>query len=252
MPVSSFMAGAPRAAAPVPTPVQRTPLGQSIMPTARVGSFQNQGTVGALNAGLPAGATTLSPTQIALEGAAKKQSAVQLSASKRVNSIKESNKRLSDLAKQVAAKRTPTSGGQNYGGSMANVGRAYTPNGSLSASRNRVMQLASGYLGSPYVLGGTTTRGIDCSGLVMMVYNQLGYNITQHSSSWQGRNIPGVRTSIANLRPGDIVAWKDGSHIAIYAGNGQIIEAANPRVGTRLGRIWSDQVYGIALRLPGE
>src|SRR5690606_5971125 len=112
----------------------------------------------------------------------------------------------------------------------------------------------SSYLGTPYVLGGTSYRGIDCSSLVMMVYNQLGFNITRHSATWQCKNIPGVRTSIANLRPGDIVAWKDGSHIAIYAGNGEIFEAANPQRGTLRRKLWANPnaVYGIALRLPGE
>jgi cell wall-associated NlpC family hydrolase len=222
------------------------------MPTSRVGSFQNQGAVGALNAGLPAGTTTLSPTQIALEGAAKKQSAVQLSASKRINSIKESNKRLSDIAKQVAMRNSSVSGGQGYGGSIENAGRAYTPDGSLSASRNRALALASGYLGTPYRLGGTTTRGIDCSGLVMMVYGQLGYKLP-HDSSLQGRNIPGVRTAVQNLRPGDIVAWKNGHHIAIYAGNGYIIEAQQPGTAVHRRRITNyNSIYGIALRLPGE
>lgn len=145
-------------------------------------------------------------------------------------------------------------GGGNVQSGGSPVGQAYAANGSLSGSRNRVMQLASGYLGSPYVLGGTSTRGIDCSGLIMMVYNQLGYNISRHSATWQGNNIPGVRTAVNNLRPGDIVAWKDGSHIAVYAGNGEIIEAANERVGTVRRKIWASpgDIYGIALRLPGE
>jgi len=75
----------------------------------------------------------------------------------------------------------------------------------------------------------------------------------QHSAGWQGRNIPGVRTAVSNLQPGDIVAWKDGSHIAIYAGNGYIIDAAS-RTGTTTRKLWTstDNVYGIALRLPEE
>lgn len=143
--------------------------------------------------------------------------------------------------------------GVSYG-NMQNAGRAWSTDGKLSNSRNSLLKDASSYLGSRWVLGGRSYQGIDCSGLVMNVYNKLGFNITQHSAGWQGRNIPGVRTSIANLRPGDIVAWKDGSHIAIYAGNGEIIEAANARVGTVRRRIWADpsQIYGIAVRLPGE
>jgi len=143
----------------------------------------------------------------------------------------------------------------DYEGQFASgqIGEAYNADGSLSPARRTALQSASSYRGTPYQLGGTTARGIDCSGLVMAVYNQLGYGISQHSAGWQGRNIPGVRTSINNLRPGDIVAWKDGSHIAIYAGNGEIIDASRSR-GTSRRPLWTspDNVYGIALRLPGE
>lgn len=142
-------------------------------------------------------------------------------------------------------------------GNMSSAGNAYRPDGTLSASRNAAVSDASSYLGSRYVLGGTTRQGIDCSGLVQMVYRKLGIN-SVHNAAWQGANIPGVRTAVNNLRAGDIVAWKDGSHIAIYAGNGYIIQAANPNQGVIKSRL--DQqvgynpngVYGIALRLPGE
>lgn len=154
----------------------------------------------------------------------------------------------------AAAKATPA---PSAGGNMASAGNAYKADGTLSASRNSAVADASSYLGSRYVLGGTSYKGIDCSGLVQMVYRKLGID-SRHNAAWQGANIPGVRTSVNNLRAGDIVAWKDGSHIAIYAGNGYIIQAANPNQGVIKSRL--DQqvgynpngVYGIALRLPGE
>jgi cell wall-associated NlpC family hydrolase len=144
-------------------------------------------------------------------------------------------------------------GGVKYGDINA-AGKAYKADGTLSDSRNALLKDASSYIGSNYVLGGTTHKGIDCSGLVMAVYNKLGFKVSQHDATWQGKNIPGVRTSVKNLRPGDIVAWKDGSHIAIYAGNGEIIEAANTRVGTVKRKLWAPEsaVVGIAVRLPGE
>lgn len=124
----------------------------------------------------------------------------------------------------------------------------------LSAARQKLLGKAQSYVGSPYVLGGTTKQGIDCSGLVMNVYNKAGFDVGQHSATWQGQNIPGIRTTIDNLRPGDLVAWRDGSHIAVYAGNGQIIEAANPNVGTVQRKIWADpsELFGIKVRLPGD
>jgi cell wall-associated NlpC family hydrolase len=125
--------------------------------------------------------------------------------------------------------------------------------GNLSQSRQQVVRNTAGYAGTPYQLGGRTARGIDCSGLVMAVYNQAGFNVSQHSAGWQGRNIPGVRTSFNNLQPGDIVAWKDGSHIAIYAGNGMIWDASRSK-GTSMRPLWTSQsnIYGIKLKFPGE
>jgi cell wall-associated NlpC family hydrolase len=133
------------------------------------------------------------------------------------------------------------------------AGRAYQPDGSLSGSRQQLLRQTAGYSGTPYQLGGRTAKGIDCSGLVMSVYNSLGFDIKSHSVSGQARSIPGVKTSVNNLRPGDLVVWGDNSHIAIYAGNGQIWDASRSK-GTTLRPLWGrpDQVYGIAVKLPGE
>jgi len=131
--------------------------------------------------------------------------------------------------------------------------QTYQPDGSLSQPRQQLLRQTSQYAGSPYRLGGRTAQGIDCSGLVMSVYNSLGFDIKSHSVSGQARAIPGVKTAVNNLKPGDLVVWNDNSHIAIYAGNGQIWDASRNR-GTSLRPLWGspDEVYGIAVRLPGE
>jgi len=129
----------------------------------------------------------------------------------------------------------------------------YDPDYSVSDTRQQILQRTSQYQGTPYQLGGRTAQGIDCSGLVMSVYNSLGFDIKSHSVSGQARSIPGVKTAVNNLKPGDLVVWNDESHIAIYAGNGQIWDASRSK-GTTLRPLWArpDQVYGIAVRLPGE
>jgi len=150
-----------------------------------------------------------------------------------------------------------TSGNTQYnpsgGGMGSNAPREWVPETNLSNSRNEALETAFSYTGDPYQLGGTSHAGIDCSGLVMAVYDQfgLGQYINNHNATTQAQQIPGVRTAVSNLQPGDIVAWKDGSHIAIYAGNNMIVAAAAPGEGVKYQPVWGD-VYGIHLTLPGE
>lgn len=141
-------------------------------------------------------------------------------------------------AQSVAAERHAQAMGYNLNAS--NYSKRYVADSSLSAARNQALASATSYLGTPYVLGGESHSSIDCSGLVQTVYNQLGYNIRVHGATWQKNNIPGTRISwgSSKLKPGDLVCWNDGSHIAIYAGNGKIIEAANTNVGTVERNLW--------------
>ncbi|EFA22696.1 C40 family peptidase [Bifidobacterium gallicum] len=93
-----------------------------------------------------------------------------------------------------------------------------------------VASLAMQYQGAPYVYGGTTPAGWDCSGFVMWVYSQFGVSLP-HSSGAQmgvGTAVP----SLAQAQPGDIIA--NGSHAAIYIGNGMVINALNPAQGTQV------------------
>jgi cell wall-associated NlpC family hydrolase len=196
-------------------------------------------------------------------------SAIERGAMQTVDDVGRQNVELGEQAQKIAALTEAAErreAQRNFGTNQENFGtsaqqgtsssgdrQVYQPDGSLSQPRQELLRQTSKYAGAPYVLGGRTAQGIDCSGLVMSVYNQAGFDITRHSATWQGRNIPGVRTAVNNLKPGDIVAWKDGSHIAIYAGNGQIWDASSKR-GTTLRPLWAsqDKVYGIAVRLPGE
>ncbi len=99
---------------------------------------------------------------------------------------------------------------------------------------NDVVGEAKKYLGLPYVWGGTDPKvGLDCSGLVQLVYKNLGYDLPRVSAD-QARSGRPV-ASMAEAQPGDLIAWDNSSrnngvdHIAIYIGNGKMIEA--PRTG---------------------
>ncbi len=101
-----------------------------------------------------------------------------------------------------------------------------------SASGSALVAQASKYIGTKYVYGGTSPSGFDCSGLVQYSLRKLGVSISRSSSSQYAY---GTAVSKANLRPGDLVFFSRGkgiSHVAIYAGNGQVIHA--PRTGKRV------------------
>lgn len=94
---------------------------------------------------------------------------------------------------------------------------------------------AENYLGVPYVWGGESPSGFDCSGLVQYVYRQVGVNLprTSQEQALVGTPVP----SLADAKPGDLVffAGSDGTdanpgHVGIYIGNGEMIDA--PYTGT--------------------
>jgi len=90
-----------------------------------------------------------------------------------------------------------------------------------------VIASAKKYLGVPYVWGGTTTSGLDCSGLVQLAFKDLGIDLPRVSRDQAKAGEPVA--SIVDAQPGDLVAFGSPvDHIAIYLGGGQILEAPQP------------------------
>lgn len=111
------------------------------------------------------------------------------------------------------------------------------PSNSQGVTGQDIVNFAMRYVGNPYVWGGNSlTNGCDCSGFVHLVYKNFGYNTVRYSMSFL---YEGVAVSREDVRPGDIVVYaiKNGvGHVAIYAGNGKIVEAQSSAAGITANR----------------
>ncbi len=123
-------------------------------------------------------------------------------------------------------------------------GSATTSAGSSTGTRGAaVVAEARKYLGIPYVWGGTDPqKGLDCSGLVQLVYRNLGVELPRvsYQQATQGRSVP----SLAQAQPGDLLAFGSPrvNHIAIYIGDGKMIEAPRPGLQVRVSEVYSTPV----------
>ncbi|WIE80909.1 C40 family peptidase [Curtobacterium sp. MCSS17_016] len=113
-----------------------------------------------------------------------------------------------------------------------------------------VLTDARKYLGVPYVFGGETRAGMDCSGLVQTVFKDLGITMprTVGPQSQMGQEVP----SLAEAQPGDLIVQKGNGHIQIYAGNGMILEAPKPGSNVVERKEWlsADQIGTIRRIVP--
>jgi cell wall-associated NlpC family hydrolase len=85
-----------------------------------------------------------------------------------------------------------------------------------------VVGIAMQYLGVPYVWGGASPSGFDCSGFSMYVFGQVGVSLPHHAASQYGM---GTAVSRDQLAPGDLVFFNGLGHMGIYIGGGQFIHA---------------------------
>jgi len=136
---------------------------------------------------------------------------------------------------QSSTSSTGTDGGVSTLASTLGSSASAYADGSTGASGQAVVADASKYLGVPYVWGGSSPSGFDCSGLVQYVYGQEGVSLPRTSEEQATAGQPVA--SLAQAQPGDLVffAGSDGTasspgHVGIYIGNGQMIDA--PHTGT--------------------
>ncbi|WP_243757636.1 C40 family peptidase [Allobranchiibius sp. GilTou38] len=115
---------------------------------------------------------------------------------------------------QPAPKHTTPVRSANGGGSTV----------SAPSSASGVVAIAERYIGVPYVYGGTTPSGFDCSGFTSYVYAQLGINLPRTAAAQQASATP-----VSTPQPGDLVFFGSPAyHVGIYLGNGMMIAAPKP------------------------
>ncbi|WP_432546535.1 NlpC/P60 family protein [Kineococcus sp. SYSU DK004] len=100
----------------------------------------------------------------------------------------------------------------------------------------RLLAAARPYLGVPYVWGGTTPAGFDCSGLIQYAAKQVGVSLPRTAA--QQAKVGTEVASLTDARPGDLVVLSGGSHIGIYVGDGKMLHAPKPGDVVKIAKVW--------------
>ncbi len=122
----------------------------------------------------------------------------------------------------ATAAAAAASGGSSVGSTGGSI--PVPPSSTLGG---QAVAIAEQYLGVPYVWGGASPSGFDCSGLVMYVYGRLGVSLPHNAAAQYSMGTPVPRDA---LEPGDLVFFDGLGHVGIYVGGGSFIHA--PHTGT--------------------
>lgn len=143
------------------------------------------------------------------------------------------------VVRTVTASRTRTAA-TTTSSSSSSAEVASTPAPAIDGSlASAVVNEAYKYIGTPYVSGGASPSGFDCSGFLQYVYAQIGVSLPRTSSAQASA---GYRVSASEARAGDLI-YAPG-HIGIYLGDGQHIAARNPGTPLKAGPVYmSNPIY---------
>jgi cell wall-associated NlpC family hydrolase len=112
-----------------------------------------------------------------------------------------------------------------------------------------VVGIAMQFLGVPYVWGGASPSGFDCSGLVMYVYAQVGVSLPHYTGAQWAMGVP---VAYSDLQPGDLVFFDGLGHVGLYIGGGEFIHAPHTGDVVRIDSLsegWYAATYDGARRI---
>lgn len=187
--------------------------------------------------------TAVTEAESAKQRAANARSEAQKAKDKAVALLQDIEKRKDDLDEQIAkvkqAANLLSTAAQSQ---LQNTGGPAPQVSAPGPAAQQAVDAALSQRGTPYVWGGTSPGGFDCSGLIQWAYSQAGISLPRTAASQAQAGTPVPRSQ---LKPGDLVYfYSPVTHIGIYIGNGKMVHAPNTGSVVRIQDVYSDGYQG--------
>lgn len=139
-------------------------------------------------------------------------------------------------AEKAAAEKAAAQRAAQLAATQASQAAVQPVPANASGAGAAALSFAMAQVGKPYAYGATGPSAYDCSGLTYAAYRSAGITLPRTAASQAGA---GVAVSVANLKPGDLVVYNGGGHVALYIGNGQVVHAADYGIGVVVSSLYS-------------